>query len=81
MDYELVQQLHDAGYPVNTPDVPDLEELIDACAQISPFSFVLRADTLTVEWHARAGGASGNGKTPTEAAARLLLALHKPTDV
>lgn len=84
MDYGLVQQLHDAGYPVNTPDVPDLEELIEACG--GDIIGIVRTEN---GWHAKSfkdteGQLAHNsfalntgGATPTEAVAKLWLALQK----
>jgi hypothetical protein len=91
MDYELAKALNDAGFPqtgngghVGPSDkiiwrredrvyVPTLEELIEACN--GKISVLIKQPT---DWLARsfAGGLFGNGSTPSEAVARLWLALH-----
>lgn len=56
--------------------VPTLEELIDACG--NRFDFVQNKTMDNGGWRAISGGGQeGHGKTPTEAVAKLWLALNK----
>lgn len=85
MTHELVQKLHDAGYPVSTPDVPDLSELIEACGNDFGQLRLSECEEETVfnaypstkklkekkEWYL------AFGKTPEEAVANLWLELNK----
>lgn len=77
MKYELVKQLEAAGYPVSTPNVPTLEELIEACGE--NFSSLNKYENV---WDAESSPqlvadiGAWSGSTPTEAVARLYLALY-----
>lgn len=88
MNYELAKELKDAGF---RPDIylyevtrevgnaPTLEELIEACGdQFYSLVFALdndwRAFSEKDQWNTVA---TADGKTPTEAVARLWLALNK----
>lgn len=92
MKYELAKELKDAGFPQVvrrgtqlTPDfgvgavvyAPTLEELIEACGD-RYFRLVHTVEN----WQASVGVEEGYlwymGATPTEAVARLWLALNKP---
>ena len=81
MTYELAKQLKDAGFPQDyNPQPagwggadddthnPTLEELILACAD----DFVILVRDRLGNWYAE----SEIGSTPTEAVAKLWLALH-----
>ena len=80
MDYELVKRLEAAGYPVSTPDIPDLEELLEACSLNGS-----RGVWLSREWKEELWTASSYKgakiiravyPTPVEAVAHLWLELN-----
>jgi hypothetical protein len=91
MDYALAEALKVAGFPqegrgmrVPPPDkivawpgdfayVPTLEELIEACGHNENMSLYL--GLFGSHAVASKGRAAGSGKTPTDAVARLWLAL------
>jgi hypothetical protein len=87
MDYELANELNDAGFPHACNPMccsvepgcvyvmPTLEELIEACALPNDFVLENWSDT----WFAsnKSRTTSGHGDSSTEAVARLWLALHK----
>jgi hypothetical protein len=77
MDYELVKELQDAGYPVTTPNVPDLSELITACGD--QFLGLEKTGELWFASSEEDGNmpVGSKGKTPEEAVARLWLAFNK----
>lgn len=89
MNYELAKELKDAGFPQGDTGrkvglrsdeaiVPTLEELIEKCGD-KFYSLVFaidndwRAFSETDQWNTVA---TADGKTPTEAVARLWLALN-----
>jgi hypothetical protein len=92
MNYELAVQLRDAGFPqsgegrrIGAPTafvwrardlvyVPTLEELIAACGD--EFGELARLPDGNFEAVARGGGLRQRGKSPSEATARLWLALN-----
>ena len=92
MDYALAKALKDAGFPqtgngtrVPPPHkivarrddfayVPTLEELIEACAPSDNMS--LHFDVFGAYCAIRKGREEATGETPTEAIARLWLALN-----
>lgn len=71
MDYELAKKLEAAGLTWND-DYPTLEELIEACGDTVFFDLVKCKDG----WVATDHYLRGDGVTPTEAVARLWLALN-----
>ena len=82
MTYELAKELKDAGFPMPYKDQvggfrPTLEELIEACGHSGNVS--LHLDLFGEHCVARKGNHSGVGSTPTEAVARLWIALNKQT--
>ena len=89
MKYELAKELKDGGFPQNPfhhPGMysyetkggegrayaPTLEELIEACGE----SFEM-FDRFGKGWRAVGANSTAYGATPTEAVARLWLALNK----
>jgi hypothetical protein len=92
MNYELAQQLREAGFPqsgdgrrIGAPTaflwrardlvyVPTLEELIAACGE--QLGEMARLPDGSFEAAARGGTPKQMGKSPTEAVARLWLALN-----
>lgn len=94
MTYELAKQLKDAGFPQSgdhycthqgcDSDVcyPTLEEFIEACncESFSLFHRSSKAQWMATNLSTQRGVPSidGVGDTPTEAVARLWLALQKP---
>lgn len=90
MNYELAKKLEEAGFGVGFTHIdmirgeketyyPTLEELIEACGE----NFI-GLDRLDVGFNAigdmPGGLAQGEGPIPTEAVARLWLALNAPVD-
>lgn len=89
MDRELVKQLKDAGFPSSERwnfmngifcnddgyAVPTLEELIEACGE--EISSLFRFEGYWIARPTQEFNADGEGSTPTEAVARLWLALNK----
>jgi hypothetical protein len=99
MDYELVRQLRDAGFPLKPhpkwaadkdgPMVPEfitptLEELIEMCGNNFDILVHDERGVINYKMHRREEKWSASswsrevafGSTPTEAVARLWLALH-----
>lgn len=87
MNYE---QLRNAGFPFEKCDaildckcgmkheMPTLEEIIEACGTLF-WALKFLSHPAINEWQAEAtSGEWVKGKTPTEAVARLWLALNKP---
>ena len=92
MDYQLAEQLRDADFPqsgggrhIGTPTafvwrpgdlvyVPTLEELIAACGD--EFGEMARLPNGSFEVAACGGRLRQTGKSPTEAVARLWLAIR-----
>ena len=84
MNYELVKELKDAGFPYHWDKVanaePPLGLLIEACGY--PFRMKTRTTTRADIWvagqqHAHTAYYEGVGATPEEAVARLWLAKNK----
>jgi hypothetical protein len=85
MNYELAKQLKDAGYPQGDTVLiggeythnPTLEELIEACGDNTPYEITF----MGIDKHWRVTRQDLYiwlmGKTPTEAVARLYLALNQ----
>lgn len=82
MNYELAKELKEAGFPtpqtIDTLKVekfrPTLEELIEACGD---GIIGLTRGAVTEDWLATNNTYTVSGPTPTEAVARLWLALNK----
>lgn len=89
MNYDLAQQLKDAGFPVQNSGwdegfeeklkLPTLSELIAACGErfclfLKGTTWIAGISTEEPSWYPEA---SEEGDTPEEAVARLWLALNK----
>ena len=90
MNYELVTELYEAGFPriehdsdgIN-PDYPThitLSELIEALNNKVDYLFGSLNQMSDITWEAEIweSDIKGKGKTPEEAVANLYLALHAP---
>lgn len=82
MDYNLAKQLKDRGFPqmdgryLNNGEVyvPTLEELIEACG--TEFGRFIRQEHDSWIASSETNKETGYGSTPTEAVAKLWLALN-----
>lgn len=95
MNYELAKELRDAGFPMKPKvvwrnpievtvlngdqdfELPTLEELIEACG--GKFGALMVGPGLGL-WTARGNGVEIHAPTPTEAVAKLWLALNKKSE-
>jgi hypothetical protein len=88
MNYKLAEKLKDVGFPSEkhkcwyrcegTHCIPTLEELIEACGDgLEELKQIKEEDLVNYNWEAHADGFCVVGKTPTEAVAKLYIALNK----
>lgn len=79
MDYELAQQLKEAGFPQKGDGKPSLSELIEACGDT-----LTRLSCINRKWETNSfidldtdEVSQGKGSTPEKAVAKLYIALNK----